>query len=100
MSAKEIARRNDLLRENIPRVSPPNVAVMTRGVASLGEAEVGEIRNKVKKFDKFTKDNDPWGEHDFGAFERDGRKSFWKIDDYRGHEGYRLVLTVMLAEEY
>lgn len=100
MSSKEIAKKNDLLRRNIPCVCPPNVVVMTRGVASLGQAEISEIPNKVRKFDKFTKDNDSWGEHDFGAFERGGRKFFWKIDDYRGYEGYRLVLTVMSREEY
>jgi hypothetical protein len=27
-------------------------------------------------------------------------RSFWKIDDYNGNEGYDLVLTVMLASEY
>jgi len=25
---------------------------------------------------------------------------FWKIDDYDGHEGIRLLLTVMWADEY
>ena len=48
----------------------------------------------------FTEDNDPWHEHDFGAFEYKGEKMFWKIDDYHGNEGYDLVLTVMLASEY
>ena len=100
MPSKEIAKRNDVLRRNIPCVSPPNLLVLTRGVATLGEAEISEILNKVKKFDKFTKGNDPWGEHDFGALEHNGRKFFWKIDDYGGHEGYNLILTIMLAEEY
>jgi hypothetical protein len=27
-------------------------------------------------------DNDPHGEHDFGAFEHEGQRIFWKIDYY------------------
>lgn len=100
MSAKEIAKRNDLLRKSIPCICPPNLAVLTKGVASLGDAEVNQILKKVRDFSEFTKDNDPWGEHDFGAFHHNGRKFFWKIDDYGGHEGYNLILTVMFAEEY
>ena len=29
-----------------------------------------------------SKANDPWGEHDFGAFELDGKTLNWKIDYY------------------
>jgi len=65
----------------------------------LGD-EVLDILQKVREFSTFTPDNDPWGEHDFGSFEHDGQKVFWKIDDYNGQDGYRLVLTVMLADEY
>ena len=100
MSSKEIAKRNDLLRRSIPCVSLPNLVVLTKGVVSLGQAEISQILSKVKEFDSFTKGNDPWGEHDFGAFEHNGRKFFWKIDDYGGHEGYNLILTVTLVEEY
>jgi hypothetical protein len=55
---------------------------------------------KVKNFDDFNEDNDPYGEHDFGSFNHKGEEIFWKIDDYEGEEGWNLVLTVMLAEEY
>jgi len=77
MSSKEIAKRNDLLRRIIPCVSPPNLLVLTKGVASLGE--INQVLKKVRDFSEFTKDNDPWGEHDFGAFEHNGRKLFWKM---------------------
>ena len=40
------------------------------------------IREKVETFDTFTEDNDPHGERDFGAFEHDGQRIFWKIDYY------------------
>ncbi len=95
---------NDALRQNIPNVAPPNLLVITRGIADLGPETVREILQEVKEFNDFSVDNDPWGEHDFGSFsyqpEESGKKIFWKIDDYAGQEGYNLVLTVMLAEEY
>ncbi|SCW95429.1 DUF3768 domain-containing protein [Ancylobacter rudongensis] len=34
----------------------------------------------VRRFDKFDEGNDPYGEHDFGAFEIDGQRYHWKID--------------------
>ena len=40
MSSKEIAKRNNLFRRNIPCVRSPNVFLLTRGVASLGQAEI------------------------------------------------------------
>jgi hypothetical protein len=59
----------------------------------------------------FTNDNDPYGEHDFGAFDVDGARLFWKIDYYdRSLSGGSpdptdpavtcRVLTIMLAWEY
>jgi hypothetical protein len=65
----------------------------------------------VKSFEAFTADNDPHGEHDFGAFELGGEKLFWKIDTYDRDEQHGAedpsdaastlrVLTVMLASEY
>ena len=102
MSSKRaaIAQRNDALRALIPLVEKPNTLLMTRGVAALPPDDVAEIMEKVKEFNDFNEDNDPWGEHDFGCFTHGGKKMFWKIDDYGGVDGYRLVLTVMLASEY
>lgn len=95
---------NDALRASIPDVLPPNLLVITRGIAVLGPEVVSEILQEVKEFNSFNEDNDPWNEHDFGSFfykaMDPGKKIFWKIDDYNGQEGYNLVLTVMLASEY
>jgi len=76
MSSNEIAKRNDLLRKSIPNIFHPNLLVLTRGVADLEKKEVYQILNKVKGFNVFTKDNDPWKEHDFGAFNYQGKKFF------------------------
>ncbi len=59
----------------------------------------------------FTPDNDPFGEHDFGAFEQNGERIVWKIDYYDlamefgspdPADPYQTtrVLTIMLAGEY
>jgi hypothetical protein len=85
--------------------------VLTRGIAALPEKDQAEILDRVCKFEDFTPDNDPYGEHDFGAFEYNGERIFWKIDLYDlnmefGSEDpadpYQTtrVLTIMLAWEY
>ena len=96
----ETVQRYDRLRKGIPFVRPPDTLVVTGGLAAVFPDDLPSILTKVKEFTVFTEDNDPWHEHDFGAFEFKGEKMFWKIDDYRGNEGYDLVLTVMLASEY
>jgi hypothetical protein len=85
--------------------------LITRGLAALPALEQWAIMEKVRRFDTFTPDNDPYGEHDFGALEHQGQRIFWKIDYYApGLEAHSedpadplktvRVLTVMLAEEY
>lgn len=84
---------------------------ITRGVQALGQEALQAILQKVATFDSFTGDNDPYGEHDFGALEHDGQKIFWKIDAYDKSMEYgspdptnpdvtARVLTIMLASEY
>ncbi len=84
---------------------------MTHGIQVLGTAAVQDIICAVRSYTDFTPDNDPYGEHDFGAFTYNGTKLFWKIDYYdptltygstdpSNPEQTRRVLTVMLVEEY
>jgi len=67
--------------------------------------------NAVRAFDAFTGDNDPHGEHDFGAFDLCEERLFWKIDYYDQDLRFgspdptdpavtRRVLTIMLASDY
>lgn len=100
MNLSETAQRYDRLRKSIPFVRPPDALVVTSGLAAAFPDDLPLILAKVKEFEIFTEDNDPWHEHDFGAFDFKGEKIFWKIDDHGGHEGYELVLTVMLASDY
>lgn len=102
-----IRELNDALRSNwaIGHVS------MTSGIRALPEKLQSRIAEQVELFDTFTPDNDPHGEHDFGALTIEGHKVFWKIDYYApslqtasedpadAKKTFR-VLTIMLAEEY
>lgn len=98
----KIAALNDTFR----RSSPFNV-FMTRGVQELPDTM--SLMQAVRDFGRFTEDNDPYGEHDFGSLEWHGEMVFWKIDYYDQALQYgkdpldvecKRVLTVLLASEY
>lgn len=80
---------------------------MTSGVQAM--PNVFGLVNAIRAFNKFTEDNDPYGEHDFGSLMWHGEKVFWKIDYYDQALEYgidplapecRRVMTIMLAGEY
>jgi Protein of unknown function (DUF3768) len=84
---------------------------MTASIAAFPAAEREEIVRAVRTFETFDPNDDPYGEHDFGAIEVSGRRIFWKIDYYdvamAGGSNdpadptlTTRVLTIMLAEEY
>jgi hypothetical protein len=103
-----IAGLNDLLRTTFMT----GRVVMTEGIRALPDATREEIITKVRTFDAFNPDNDPYGQRDFGAFDQDGAgKVFWKIDYYDRDLCYASpdpanpkatcrVLTILLASEY
>lgn len=74
-----IAALNDQCRKSMGVVGR---LVQTRGINALPEHVKSAIREKVEKFDNFTSDNDPYGEHGFGAIEHEDNRVFWKIDYY------------------
>ena len=85
--------------------------LLTAGVQEMGGEFAVTAVKAVRSFDDFNDDNDPWGEHDFGAVEVCGEKVFWKIDYYNpdltagsenpANEGQtHRVLTIMLPSEY
>jgi len=98
---------NDRLRQHLTT----GVAVITPGVAALGQEAVDRIVKTIAVFDDFCHANDPYAEHDFGAFEVDGHKLFFKIDYYdpsltchspdpADPATTKRVITIMLADEY
>jgi hypothetical protein len=85
--------------------------VITSGVEAVPADQRRSLLQKVRAFDAFNEDNDPHGEHDFGAFEEGGVRCFWKVDYYDRTMSAgssdpadptvtTRVLTIMLAEEY
>jgi Protein of unknown function (DUF3768) len=105
--AARIRALNDELRQNFTQ----GMAVMTPGVAALGAEAVARIVKTIAVFDDFCRANDPHEEHDFGAFDADGHRVFFKIDYYDETLTYhstdpsdpsvtKRVITIMLAEEY
>ena len=53
---------------------------MTTGIAALGPEAVARIVKTVAVYDDFCQANDPYGEHDFGSFDADGQRIFFKVD--------------------
>jgi len=107
-TTNKIATLNDLCRK---AMGIAGRLVQTSGICALPLSQQSAIREKVETFDVFTPDNDPYGERDFGAFEHNGERIFWKIDYYdttltKGSEDPSdpkqtvRVLTIMLASEY
>ncbi len=105
---KKIAELNDLCRKSMGVTCR---LVQTHGINTMPEKDQSEIRQTVELFNDFTEENDPHGEHDFGAFDHNGEKIFWKIDYYDINFKYgsedpsdprqtSRVLTIMLASEY
>jgi hypothetical protein len=81
------------------------------GVAALGQQAVERIVKTVALFDDFHHANDPYEEHDFGAFEAEGASLFFKIDYFdkslaagspnpADPSVTERVITIMLASEY
>ena len=116
--SKTIRELNDRFRQNAPDTSGvPGRVMLTSGIQALTntEAEPGmhmpKLFEAIRSFDDFSSDNDPYGEHDFGALDFEGARVFWKLDYYspdmmHGSEDPTdidktvRVLTIMLAEEY
>lgn len=107
-SAAKIAALNDAARRDLAG----NVRlVVTHGIQCLPQADQLAIVQKVRTFDRFDEDNDPYGERDFGAFDQNETRIFWKVDYYNlTPDGGSLdpsdeqltcrVLTILLASEY
>ena len=114
LTTNKTAELNDRLRQK----GDPSIGhvMLTSGFSSLHPAIQANALAQMRSFTDFTEDDDPWGEHDFGALEIEGTKIFWKIAYYDraaffsgkehgsenpedGDKTWR-VLTVMLAEEY
>jgi hypothetical protein len=103
-----IADLNDMLRTTFLT----GKVVITEGISALSDQDRSRVVEAVQGFKTFTKDNDPYGEHDFGSVKLAGVGTvFWKIDYYDRSLQYgsenpadpcvtTRVITIMMAEEY
>ena len=107
MNTDRIRELNDAFRKTFTG----GRVMLTASVDALPSDVRAMAIRKVATFDAFSQDNDPHGEHDFGAFDLVGNTFFWKIDAYDkdcqfGSEDpadptkTTRVLTIMLAEDY
>lgn len=105
--AERIRRLNDGFRRSFMG----GRVFLTEGIRALEDEQVRAILRQVRTFDAFTPDNDPYQEHDFGAFDEGGTRVFWKIEyfdaemegaspDPADPEATTRVMTIMLAEEW
>lgn len=97
----EIAKLNDEFRRSGSGI------MVTPGVQGI--EDLPGLIDEIRRFDLFTKFNDPYEEHDFGIVYWLGEKVFWKIDYYDPELKYgrhpleedcKRVMTIMLASEY
>lgn len=98
--ANEISKLNDEFRKGY-------TFTITRGIQA--RSDMPEIIEKVRNFNTFTEDNDPFDEHDFGSFDWLGETIYWKIDYYDQmlknwcdplSPACKRVLTILLSDEY
>ena len=107
VAASRIRELNDQFRHALTG----GLLHITRGVIALGGKQQAIILDAIAAFDGFSPEDDPYGEHDFGALTIAGTRILFKIDYFdRGLSGHSpdpadpsvtmRVLTIMLAEEY
>ncbi|WP_245710820.1 DUF3768 domain-containing protein [Citreimonas salinaria] len=98
---------NDAFR----RTFAGGLVMTTQGVRDLPNDRQRQLLQALRSFNEFSEDNDPYGEHDFGAVTVGDDRFFWKIDyydtDLAGHSPdatdpavTRRVMTLMRADEY
>ena len=101
VQAASIAVLNDRFRQSGFGV------ILTQGVQAIRNLE--SLLGKIRMFNDFGENNDPFGEHDFWSLKLEDEKVFLKIDYYDQNMEYgaeplnpecKRAMTVMLADEY
>ena len=110
-TAKSNTDRIRELNDAFRRTFVGGAVMITAGVGAVPLDQRRALLQKVRSFEAFGEDNDPHGEHDFGAVDEAGERYFWKLDYYdRAMESgspdpadpsmTTRVLTIMRADEY
>jgi hypothetical protein len=98
------------LDDHLQKHPTSDVAIMTPGIAALGQEATDRIIKTITVFDDFCRANDSDADHHTGSFEAEGRIISFKIDHYErpanasssdstGLTDRVRIITVMLAEE-
>jgi hypothetical protein len=104
-------QRIRLLNDDFRRTFIGGTVMITPGIENLQTAVRGDLFRRVREFSAFDCEDDPYGEHDFGAITVGVHSFFWKIDYYdrdlkHGSDDpadpakTTRVLTIMLVSEY
>lgn len=100
------------LNDNFRKTFTGGQVLLTTGIATMSSEDKANIISLVQNFNDFNEGNDPYKEHDFGAFDYKGNKIFWKIDYYDRFNTHFAsenpadisktlrILTILLAYEY
>ncbi len=107
---ERISRIRDL-NDALRRTFLGGRVMITSGVADLPHDVKATALRLVASFNKFTDENDPHAEHDFGSFVLADCTFLWKIDYYdercefgskdpADSERTTRMLTLMLSSEY
>jgi hypothetical protein len=110
-TAKSNTDRIRELNDAFRRTFVGGAVMITAGIEAMPLDQRHALLQKVRSFEAFGEDNDPHGEHDFGAVDEAGERYFWKLDYYdRTMESgspdpadpsvTTRVLTIMRADEY
>jgi hypothetical protein len=86
-------------------------ALITPGIAALGQEAVERLVKTIAVFDDFCHANDPHEEHDFGSFRFDDVDVIFKIDYFDKSLTFHSpnpadpsvterIITIMTADEY
>ena len=105
--SQKIKQLNDAFRQTFKG----GKVIFTKSISRLSPKDKCLIIHHIQTYDNFNKSNDPYGEHDFGAFIFNGNQIFWKIDYYDSQylffsnnpecdKSTNRVLTIMFADEY
>nr|DAS71275.1 MAG TPA: Protein of unknown function (DUF3768) [Caudoviricetes sp.] len=100
------------LNDNFRRYGIGNGEIyISSGVAALSDEDIFRLQQEVRNYEDFSKDNDPYREHDFGSIDFKKEKYFFKIDYYDKTRTFLSpnpadpdctlrVLTIFHADEY
>lgn len=105
------SNRIQILNDQFRQTFVGGRVMMTAGIAAMDDDDRRALINRVRLFDAFTPDNDPYGEHDFGWIGIGEGRYFWKIEYYdptltcgsidaSDAVATERVLTLMCADEY